>query len=383
MAYYIKYIIALFWILLWILDIAKSHMTEKRNIFAMKKYSLPLVFISIWSLIIYIVDRPIGFSSEYVSRMFSNVIYLILTYASALSGIHFFGKKAIKLSAIAMLLSVSVNTGFVIGTYGINMFFNYLPNVFSTTDYVFGSTSYNFALALEVQDITIATGFYLIYFIFLDEDDSRKTRIRYILLMLFCAIIGFKRTTLVGFLIVAVLMWFIKKKNVPFKYIVYMVGVPFILVSFIYIMMIKYNWIEDLSLKYNIDANGRVNIYKILATYYDINVFYLGKGFTFVDKNMYESIGFAAHSVIVKMFAEIGFLPFLVWIWHYLVKIPKVTEKQYGKKSGEVSLAMTLYLFITYFMENTMSLFCIQYSFILIPLVVDCIEERSVEVKNE
>ena len=54
----------------------------------------------------------------------------------------------------------------------------------------------------------------------------------------------------------------------------------------------------------------------MFAKYYEFSPLYMGKGFLYVDKTMYDSIGFVAHSVIVKMFAEIGCIPFLIWIYH-------------------------------------------------------------------
>lgn len=381
MPFYIKYIIAIFWIAMWIIDIARSSKIEKKNVFAFKEYVIPFILIGIWSLFVWIADRPSNFSGEYISRMIGNVIYLLLTFMCAMSGIHFFGKKTIKLSALAMGISVIFNLCYVIAEYGVSTFFNYLPNVFSTTDFEFGSRMYNFALALEVQDITIATGFYLIYFIFFDKEDSKKTKRRYILLMIFCAVIGFKRTVLVGLIIVCICLWLIKSKNIPLKNVIGVFGIVFISVSFIYVVLIKLNIFEELALKFNIDTNGRVTIYGVLSNYYELSPLFIGNGFSYVDKAMYESIGFVAHSVIIKMFAEIGMIPFFIWLYHYLIKMPNKILNKYGKNAGRVTLAVTIYLFITYFMENTMTLFCMQYSFLLMILFVS--EEDKEDEANK
>ena len=162
MPFYIKYIIALFWIAIWVIDIIKKGKIEGRSIFAIREYSIPFILIALWSLFVWCIDKPTNFSGEFVSRMISNVLYVIITFFSAISAIHFFGRKSIKLSVIAMFLSVMVNLVYVISIYGIGMFLQYLPNVLDTTDYEFGSAMYNFSLALEVQDITMASGFYLI-----------------------------------------------------------------------------------------------------------------------------------------------------------------------------------------------------------------------------
>lgn len=370
--FYIKYIIALFWIAIWVIDIIKKGKIEGRSIFAIKEYSIPFILIGLWSLFVWCIDRPTNFSGEFVSRMISNVLYVIITFFSAISAIHFFGRKSIKLSIIAMFLSVMVNLVYVISIYGIGMFLQYLPNIFDTTDYEFESAMYNFSLALEVQDITMAAGFYLIYFLFFDKDDSRKTKIFYIVLLFICAFIGFKRTVVFGLAIVFLVLWLVKRKKIKFKYIVYMIAIPFIIILFIYIAFIKFDIIGTLSTALDIDMNGRVTIYGNLVQYFDLSIFYLGKGFSYVDKIMYETTGFVAHSVIIKMYAEIGCIPFIIWLYHYLIKVPIKTFNKFGENAGKVAFVTTLYLFATYFMENTMTLFCIQYSFIMLPLAIAC-----------
>lgn len=380
--FYLKYIIALFWITIWIIDVTKKGKIEGRSIFAIREYSIPFISIGLWSLLVWCVDRPINFSGEFVSRMISNVLYVIITFLSAISAIHFFGRKSIKLSIIAMFLSVMVNLLYVISIYGIGMFIEYLPNVLDTTDYEFGSIMYNFSLALEVQDITMATGFYLIYFLFFNKEDSKKTKIFYTILLFICAFIGFKRTVLFGLIIVFLALWLVKRKKSNFKHIVYLISIPFLIISFVYIAFIKFDIIGTLSTTFNIDMNGRDTIYRYLAQYFDLSIFYFGKGFSYVDKIMYETIGFVAHSVIIKMYAEIGCIPFIIWFYHYLIKIPLKTFKNFGENAGKIAFVTTLYLFATYFMENTMTLFCIQYSFIMLPLAIACPFNSKKQVIN-
>lgn len=368
--FYLKYIIALFWIAIWVIDIIKKRKIEKRSLFAIREYSIPFILIGLWSIFIFLVDRPSNFSGVYVSRMISNVLYIIITFFSAISAIHFFGRKLIKLSVIAMFLSIIVNLIYVINMYSLGMFLEYLPNVLYTTDYEFGSAMYNFSLALEVQDITMATGFYLIYFMFFDKENSKKNKIFYTILLFLCAFIGFKRTVIFGLIIVFLVLWLVKK--ISFKYIVYMISISFLIISFIYIICIKFDVLNILSNAFNIDMNGRITIYRNLSQYFELSIFYLGKGFSYVDKVMYETTGFVAHSVIIKMFAEIGCIPFILWFYHYLIKVPIKIFNKFGENAGKVAFVTTLYLFATYFMENTMTLFCIQYSFIMLPLALAC-----------
>ena len=380
--FYIKYIVAILWIILWLFDFG---VVKKRLLVCYRKVlgqiSLPYILIAVWSCVIWIINRPVIFNGQFVSRMISNVIYILITYITAMVGIYFFKSRVVKLSVIAMFLSVVVNLGYVVTEYGIGMFFAYIPHIFSTTDYEWGSTLFNFSLALEVQDITMASGFYLIYYLFLSKDKF-KNRFSYIAILLVCAVIGFKRTTLVGLVISCIIMWLIKK-NISLVNVIYLVSGGFIVISFVYIWIIKSGLLADLTLLFNIDTNGRVYIYNILSSYYEIWPFYLGKGFAYVDKIMYETTGFAAHSVITRMFAEIGFIPFFAWIIHYLITIPRRMTLNYDSYCGRMVYLAAIYMFTIFFMENTMTLFCIQYSFALFVMLPSCLQTESITAQDK
>lgn len=378
--FYIKYIIAIMWILFWSYDIGIRRLKiEKISKRAIKQYCYPYLFIALWSMIVWIINPPSPFSFDNVTRMWSNTIYIWITFLSSIAATHFFGNQTIKLSLYAMTLSTFINLCYVINQYGINMFFTYLMTVFIAAEYSFGSPMYNFSLALETQDIAMATGFYFIYYLLFDNIDSKGKKNISLLFCIICAYIGFKRTTLLGLITIMFIIWLLKWKKLNFKKLIYFIGILFILVSFSYIFIIKYDIFSFFINLLGIDANGRISIYNILSQYFDFSLLYIGKGFLYVDKTMFDSIGFVAHSVIVKMYAEIGCIPFLFWIYHYLIRIPMNIYNRDGAKSGMISFITTLYLFITFFVENTMSLFCIQFSYLLIPLAINYSEKGLIK----
>lgn len=374
--FYIKYIMAIIWIVFWLYDLGiKRLKIERISKMAIAQYCYPYLIIALWSLLIWVINPPNAFSFSNVTRMISNTVYICLTFLSAIAAVHFFGRRTIKLSLYAMLLSTIVNLLYVVNIYGINMFITYIKTVFVSAEYAYGSTMYYFSLALETQDIAMATGFYFVYYLLFDDVDSKKRKFKYLLICCICAFIGFKRTTVVGVVITLVAIWLLKSKRLNFKYVIYFVGSMFIVVSVGYIFIIKYDIFSLIINWLGVDANGRISIYNTLSKYYEFSPLYMGKGFLYVDKTMYDSIGFVAHSVIVKMFAEIGCIPFFIWIYHYLIKVPVNSFNKDGYKSGMIAFATTLYLFVTFFMENTMSLFCVQFSYLLIPLAINYSED--------
>ena len=74
---------------------------------------MPYLIIALWSLVIWVINTPNGFSFSNVTRMMSNTAYICLTYLAAVAGAHFFGRRAIRLSVCAMGLSTVVNLLYV------------------------------------------------------------------------------------------------------------------------------------------------------------------------------------------------------------------------------------------------------------------------------
>ena len=144
----------------------------------------------------------------------------------------------------------------------------------------------------------------------------------------------------------------------------------FIVIGIGYVIVVKYDLFKKIVSLIGIDVNGRSNLYAYLSSYYEISLFYLGKGFSYVDKHMFEATGCATHNTIIRMYAELGCIPCIMWMYWYLVKAPQRIMKIYKDEAGLMLLASTIYLFMTYCIGNSMNLYCIQYSFMLIPIVL-------------
>jgi hypothetical protein len=63
------------------------------------------------------------------------------------------------------------------------------------------------------------------------------------------------------------------------------------------------------------------------------------------------------HSDIIKMFFEIGFVPFLGWLYFNLVFAAKCFEKEYGKSAAIFYLITMAYTFALYLTDNTENYF--------------------------
>ena len=383
-AYWIRYVIAIIIFIMCLLpEILKKQKIDGVNYFCFKNYIIPIIFIALWSMTIWVIDTPKGFTISNFTRMISGCLNLLFSITTALAATKMFGKKAIKYSIIAIAVSVGFNTIYCINLYGINLFIQYITQALFSTDFEYGSSLYELGAALEVQDATLATGFYILYFLFFNKEDSRKTRIKYLLLLLICSYIGFKRTEFISISITAITIIFMKRFNQ--KKIITIVGAIFGIICFGYVVIVK-TGVFALMVNYlDVDVTGRTNVYEWLSEYFELSILYLGKGFTFVDKTMYEATGFSSHNVIARMYAELGCIPFCIWLYWYLIRIPLNVLKKYNifnKEAGRITFSCIIYVFLTYFIGNSINFFCIQFSFMLIQISLMFPEKKKNNKKN-
>ncbi len=370
-AYWYRHVIALIWIIGCFGPIILINKKIKgRDAFYIQTYVYPILLVALWTLIVWCINPNLEVNKSYFTRMIGCIIYISTPILLAMVGARLFGKKIIKYSVIAMAISVGINFICTIKMYGMGVFIQYLPYAMTSTDLPYGSLLWNFASALEVQDVTMATGFYLIYFIFIDDEEPMKERILYIGLLFICEILGFKRTQLLALLLASSVVIVAKKCPISLRYIIKIIGVIILIISCIYIVIVKIDLFSYIVKELKVDVTGRNVIYDELKNYYELSPFFIGNGFTYVDKRMFDTTGFCTHSIIIRLYAELGCIPFIIWMYWYLIGVPKKIYRTFGKKVGLVAMGCTLYIIITYFMENTLNLFCMQYSFVVITIAI-------------
>ena len=76
----------------------------------------------------------------------------------------------------------------------------------------------------------------------------------------------------------------------------------------------------------------------------------------------------AAHSDILKMYAENGFFLFAYWLWHYLMYMTKRYRVRFSQDSALVYFGITIYLFTLYITDNVETYFAAIIFSIIIPI---------------
>ena len=196
--FYTKYFIAAAWTALWIADvIRKGGLLQKQDLFFLKKVSMPPLIIFLWTIVLWVINRPERLNGAIMQTTVSNILALILATTCAISAAHFFGEKSILYTGLSIALSTFFNTIAVVPRYGIATFINYLKVAFIVTDLDYSSSITRLSLDLEVHDSTIACGVLIVYYLFFynkrQDKENKFLQIIMICLMSICLYIGFKR----------------------------------------------------------------------------------------------------------------------------------------------------------------------------------------------
>lgn len=289
-----------------------------------------------------------------------------------------FGSEVIKLSFWALILTIGFNFFVVLQEYGTTSMVEYLKNVFSLSQFEYGSIISNISYGLEVHDATFAMGIFLVYFIFY-EDKNENRRLLHIILALVCSYLGFKRNEMLAIIVVTIVaLIFVRKKSEDFLKTSQFLGFGMFIIGMAYTILIKN--IDILPVFVKILDIARINLYHFLSEQYTISPFYLGKGFSYINHRLgFESkLLDTSHTDLVRVYIEMGIYGFGLWIWYYFVNIPRKLYREYSETAAKFFLIGTFYVFSTYFLDNTLTLFDNQFIYYLIPLAL-CYKDQNLE----
>lgn len=376
--YYMRLIMGVLWVILWAI---RSKGVLKTNRF-LRYLLFPWLCIFLFTLFLWMINKPQFFDSSYVTRMCSNVLYCVVATLNAYIGIQFFGKDVLKLSFASLLISIGFNLISVWMTFGASNVLLYMTSVL-TANYQYGSVMEAVAKSMEVQGATMALGVYFVYYLFFNCEVDTLHRLVPILLSLVGLYLGFKRVVVLGIAVVICILWVLKYKKNNIRNIIMYTFIVFIILSFGYIVIAKTGYISLMAEYFNVDLMGRNNIYRMAAELFEISPFYLGVGFGYAAKYLYDTTGFAVHSDIMRMYMELGFLPFIAWLWYYIYFIPQKVVTEFGTKFGKVCITITVFVFSTFLVENTLGLYPLHYALTLFTLLQLAVYENNAEYVEE
>ncbi|AGY82830.1 hypothetical protein [Carnobacterium inhibens] len=324
-----KYVILLFIVYLvslYVIGLRKK--IKQQDLYALFIIIAPSITIVVLGLISMLINRNLGIYNFY----FKNLLFLLLPPIFA-----FLVNVIIKNKNIDLPLYSFFSIAMV-------FFVTRIPN-YNSIDLLEGTEAFIF-------------GLYILYFM------MKKKKIL-LCLAIFLTFLAHKRIVIASVIVCMLLYIFLiilKKFNIKKINTVIFCGV--ILIEFLTIYVIKYEKLQLLKLKFDINDMGRSIIYSFFDNQYSFSFFYKGNGLGFVDSyfNLINSNVGNLHSDILKIYIEVGFIGFLIFNLVHLNSYIKIFKKN-NREFSNLYFVFIIYVFINYFSDNALI-----YIYFLVPL---------------
>jgi len=315
---------------------------------------LPCLIPLFFSSVIWISSGANGIT---IANGIGMIIPQLLSVCVAAATLYLFGEKGIwyclgSMCAANLLLILTV-----IAEGGAEAFLEEFRTLLTT----FTAESGPLMMMLEVNDLTFAFGPFLIYLLL-----NRKKVPHFffwlpVVSFMFLAVL--KRiaipAVILGVLVALLLRKLPEKAS---RQTALCLAAVMMLISFLYIVGIRFGLFQYLEAKLGINTMGRVNMFENLESYYDINITFMGRGTGFeryvdwasgtVFQNPQRTI-MQIHNDFLRMYLNIGFIGYWVWLWGYLVVRLRYWFRQGGKFAGCTFLGICIYCFVLYATDNT------------------------------
>ncbi len=322
----------------------------RHTVVQMLPYLIPLFF----SSIIWVAS---GADSITIVNGLGMIIPQLLSVCVAAAALYLFGEKGIWYCLGSMCAANFLLILTVIAEGGMGAFLE----EFRTLIVTFSAESGPLMTMLEINDLTFAFGPFLIYLLLNRKKVSHFSL--WLVVVSFLFMTGLKRiavpAVLLGVLAALVLRKLPEKAS---GQTALCLAVGMMVVSFLYVAGIKLGLFQYLEAKLGINTMGRVNMYANLEPYYDINFTFMGHGTGFeryvdwasgtVFQNPQRTI-MQIHNDFMRMYLNIGFIGYFVWLWSFLVVRLRYWFRQGGKYAGCTFFGICIYCFVLYATDNT------------------------------
>ena len=313
-------------------------------------YIMPYLIPLIDSFCIWIIHYN---DASNMQRGLQYTFYQILQILTATAVVYVCGSKGVWLWLMALALANGITFVEVVLEYGLPQTFNSFWILLLT----FGNDTRAEMRALEIHDTTFSYGPFLI--LLLIYRNKIKHWKLYLIIQTFFFLLGLKRIAIAAIVLAVILVEILsRKKQKLVSRFVHIVWIFAIIGQLVYIWLVHaglFNWLEEMGL----DTKGRDLIYQYVIKQYDFDITFFGRGLGF--SQLEWDVGGrwqtqlrqdAYHNDYLKMFVEIGFIPYIMWIWtHIWYRFDKFFK--FNRNTGLVFFAVMIYTLINYMTDNT------------------------------
>lgn len=316
-----------------------------------------------------------------MTRGFFYPMYQIIGLLMAASTLYLFGKKGIRYCLLSMLLANLLIVLERMANSGVGVFLEELATMILS----FGLKSGSVIRSMEIHDLTFALGLFFLYDLL--EGRKEKGGPVFLLVTLFFLLVGLKRIGLLGIVIAALAYAFLKLFSEKTSRRLTIAATYLIMaVCFLYVLAVKQGLFEYLEYELGINTMSRAYLYRFINQLYEVSPAYFGKGLGFSNVSWSDlglQVGnytqYAFHNDFLRMFVEIGFYGFLLWLWLMLPYRVSYFWKKKGKTGGLMALACTIYCCVTYATDNTLYYFNTNIALFLLTMACGMEEQEKKE----
>lgn len=319
-------------------------------------HGITYVVIILISCVIWVFE-PQGMKT--MTRGIFYALYQLIAVFLAAALVMTFKKDSVKLLFWTMIIGYCL----VILQYGVRelgagtFLRNYIAQLTS-----FGGAKESLAL-VEDAGLQFPFGALILYYL-LDDSVPFYKRILPLLLSVCFFTVGLKRIAVPGVVFAFFCSFFVgkKKRDYDLQFVNFL-SISAIVILFVYVVFARYNIIEAIYTYYGIDTKGRNEFMDFINQFYVISPTYLGYGIGFINRlmeNLYEAGYISAavlHNDIVRMYVELGFWGFLIWVFLFWYWRFRYFIKNRGKRVFKIVFAVVIYLTVTYLTDNTVYYF--------------------------
>ena len=315
---------------------------------------LPFLIPFFFSALLWVLS---GASSVTIANGVGMILPQLLSVCVAAATLYLFGSKGIWYCLGSMCLANFLRVVVVILEGGLGEFLL----EFRTLLLSFSAENGPLMLQLEINDLTFAFGPFLLYLLLEKKEVSHFLFWMVTSSLLF--LIGLKRIAIPALVLGTVMAWLLRRlPEKAARQTALCAAVGMMVVSFLYIAGIRSGLFLYLEKQLQINTMGRVKMFTNLEPYYDISFTYLGKGTgfeRFVDwasGEVYQAPQrtiMQIHNDFLRMYLNIGFIGYWVWLWGYFIVRLRYWFRQGGKRGGCLFFGICVYCFVLYATDNT------------------------------
>lgn len=246
----------------------------------------------------------------------------------------------------------------------------------------------NFGSLLEVHPIGLTLPLFLIYFIVEHIEYGNKISWKLFVGVLYTFMCG-KKIALLAFLcsiIVYKCLLFSKRQFSKNKLRILMVLIVVMAIG--YLLAVQFDVLTAIALYFGVNFNSRLETWNALKDTYVISPLFTGNG---VGYSMYylknlngvyingvlNKVG-DVHNDILKMYIDVGFFPFIYYVWYLLIGNLNYFLKKNLIKTGRLYFIIMIYTVILMFTDNIMRYDLYLMTLFLIPMLRKSNEEHEV-----